>query len=83
MSNSETERRRNTGAESEGRGRFLVIADVSEKEEIAELAYELWVERGCPMGSPDEDWVRAEELLRNRTLDPYTGRISTPSAWNT
>jgi hypothetical protein len=29
-------------------------------EQVAEEAYRLWQERGCPMGSPDEDWYRAE-----------------------
>jgi len=32
-------------------------------DDIARLAYHLWEERGCPIGSPDEDWFRAEELL--------------------
>ena len=26
------------------------------EEDIAALAYELWQARGCPDGSPDEDW---------------------------
>lgn len=30
------------------------------KQEIADLAYQRWVERGCPQGSPDEDWFEAE-----------------------
>jgi Protein of unknown function (DUF2934) len=33
-------------------------------EEIAALAYKLWHERGCPAGSPDEDWHRAAKQLR-------------------
>ena len=33
--------------------------------EIAALAYQLWKERGCPIGSPDEDWFRAEADLTN------------------
>jgi len=32
-------------------------------DDIARLAYRLWEERGCPIGSPEEDWLRAEELL--------------------
>ena len=32
-------------------------------EQIAALAYSLWQERGCPEGSPEEDWFRAEEAL--------------------
>ena len=31
--------------------------------EIEERAYQSWIERGCPMGSPDEDWYRAEQEL--------------------
>ena len=35
-------------------------------EEIAALANELWRARGCPQGSPEEDWFRAAEQLRAR-----------------
>ena len=30
---------------------------------IRRKAYELWLERGCPNGSPEEDWREAEMLL--------------------
>ncbi len=33
-------------------------------ERIAALAYELWQARGCPDGSPEDDWFRAEEELQ-------------------
>jgi hypothetical protein len=33
-------------------------------EQIAELAYSFWVERGYQNGSPEEDWLRAERELR-------------------
>jgi hypothetical protein len=36
------------------------------RDEIAILAYELWQARGCPYGSPEEDWLRAESELRAR-----------------
>ncbi len=36
------------------------------KQAIAALAYELWQGRGCPEGSPEEDWHRAVEELRSR-----------------
>lgn len=29
-------------------------------EEIAQLAYSFWVERGYPHGHAEEDWLRAE-----------------------
>ncbi len=35
-------------------------------DEIAALAYELWQARGCPAGSPEEDWFHAAEQLRSR-----------------
>jgi hypothetical protein len=30
---------------------------------IAKLAYQFWLERGSPEGSPEADWFRAELLL--------------------
>ena len=33
-------------------------------ERIAMRAYEKWVKRGRPMGSPDKDWTDAEAELR-------------------
>ena len=32
-------------------------------QDIADRAYCLWMERGCPAGSSDEDWFRAEVEL--------------------
>ena len=37
-------------------------------DDIAARAYELWRERGCPEGSPEEDWYQAVEELRSRNL---------------
>ena len=36
---------------------------VSNHEKIALLAYKYWEERGCPGGSPQEDWFRAEREI--------------------
>jgi len=36
------------------------------REEIAELAHQLWNERGRQHGRDAEDWLRAEELLRGK-----------------
>lgn len=33
-------------------------------ETIACLAYSYWEARGCQGGSPEEDWLRAEQHLR-------------------
>ena len=35
-------------------------------DDIAARAYECWCERGCPEGSPEVDWRRAEQELRER-----------------
>jgi len=35
-----------------------------ENERISALAYFYWQQRGCPTGSPDEDWFRAEREIR-------------------
>jgi hypothetical protein len=37
--------------------------DVSFREEVELLAYLFWQQRGCPEGSPEEDWFRAEKTL--------------------
>ena len=36
--------------------------------DIAPLAYALWEARGCPQGSPEEDWFHAVQQLRASTL---------------
>lgn len=33
----------------------------SNRKEVELLAYELWEQRGRPVGSPDGDWLRAEQ----------------------
>ena len=35
-------------------------------QEIASLAEKYWAERGWPQGSPEEDWLRAEQELRGK-----------------
>lgn len=43
--------------------------NVSDHEKIALRAYFLWLERGCPCGSPHVDWFRAERELLALTAD--------------
>jgi Protein of unknown function (DUF2934) len=35
-------------------------------DDLIRLAYEYWQERGCPDGSPELDWLKAEETFRAR-----------------
>jgi hypothetical protein len=39
----------------------------AQHEQIEKLAYRLWEERGRLLGSPDEDWFRAEQELIQRS----------------
>ena len=36
-----------------------------DSDRVAQRAYELWVGRGSPIGSPEVDWFRAESELAN------------------
>jgi Protein of unknown function (DUF2934) len=36
----------------------------AQHEQIEKLAYRLWEARGAPLGSPDDDWYRAEQELQ-------------------
>ena len=53
--------RRHTQASGAGHG-----IDTFGHDEIAALAHKLWQARGCPEGSPEEDWYHAAEQLRSR-----------------
>jgi len=41
------------------------IPEENAAQETALRAYQLWRERGCPEGSAEEDWFRAEEQVRH------------------
>jgi hypothetical protein len=38
-------------------------------DEIAALAHKIWQARGCPEGSPQEDWFHAAEQLRSKAFN--------------
>jgi len=42
---------------------------VGDEHDIAALAHSLWQARGCPEGSPEQDWFRAAEELRTRACE--------------
>jgi hypothetical protein len=44
----------------------VLLVTAPNREEIECLAHQYWVERGSPIGSPEEDWFRAEEEVTNR-----------------
>jgi hypothetical protein len=54
------------GIEAEPRGEeqtSIAAANEITVEAVARRAYERWVERGCPEGSPEVDWFGAEQEL--------------------
>jgi len=51
--------------------------------EIATVAYQLWLDNGCPVGSDQEDWFRAEAMLKNALIakcEDLARRPSIPAA---
>jgi len=42
-----------------------VVISNPTNDEIAALAYRIWMDRGCPVGSADDDWLQAETELKN------------------
>ena len=46
-------------------------------EQIEKLAYHLWEQRGRPLGSPGDDWLRAEEEIIQRSHWPSRLPFST------
>jgi hypothetical protein len=48
------------------------VAESSNQAAIATRAYELWEARGCHIGSPELDWLHAEEELLE-SLKPRKG----------
>jgi hypothetical protein len=42
------------------------LDDHATRADIAELAYLLWEEQGCPIGSAQSDWLEAERTIKER-----------------
>ena len=50
------------------------------ESEIAIVAYQLWLDDGCPVGSDQEDWFQAEAmLLKNALIAKYENLSRRPS----
>lgn len=52
-----------TAPAAENSAENLVARRTPTYEEIARLAEQFWIERGRPFGSPEVDWLRAEQTL--------------------
>ena len=49
------------------------------ENQIATVAYQFWLVRGCPHGSDQEDWFRAEAILKNAPVVKGEDLTSQPS----
>jgi hypothetical protein len=49
--------------------RHQVSEPCLERKDVEQLAYELWDRRGRPVGTPDEDWLRAENILSGKNAE--------------
>jgi hypothetical protein len=56
----------------------VALGSTPEPEQIARLAYSYWQALGCPKGSSEEDWFRAESELRRQTARTPTKTPSSP-----
>jgi hypothetical protein len=45
-------------------------------EATAELAHELWVGRGSPHGSAEQDWYEAERILHDRAAEAVIHEVA-------
>ena len=55
-------------------------AEKPDHETIALRAYELWVSRGCPIGSPEVDWECAEQELASKDSGRETAHTHSQAA---
>lgn len=51
----------------------------SNEDEIARIAYQLWLSKGCPAGLDQADWFRAEVLVRNGAVASCEDASKLPS----
>jgi hypothetical protein len=49
------------------------------ESEIAAVAHQLWRDNGCPVGSDQEYWFRAEAMLKNALAAKYEDLSRRPS----
>ena len=59
----------------------VVMTDPNQSE-IATMAYRLWQESGCPVGSDQDDWFRAEAMLKCDLVNESENLSRHPSSPN-
>ncbi|MCU0759615.1 MAG: DUF2934 domain-containing protein [Steroidobacteraceae bacterium] len=51
----------------------------ADRASIERLAHTLWMARGCPLGSPEEDWLQAERMLAEDTAGEAPPPLAAPA----
>jgi Protein of unknown function (DUF2934) len=51
----------------------------SREERIAALAHRFWILRGKPLGSPEEDWKQAEEIITDSGIERSSRYLRNPA----
>ena len=49
-----------------------IVSETVGEDAITALAYQLWQERGCPVGSDQQDWFQAEQDLKGSKVSVPT-----------
>lgn len=57
---------------------YAAINNVDEHGEVSQLAYEYYLQRGEKHGSPEDDWLRAEQEVRRRRASSIRQGDSAP-----
>ena len=69
---TDTHRKANTRSARDEERDLASLYAALEHDAIAALAHRYWQERGCPEGSAEEDWFRAEEDFRTKIHCGYS-----------
>jgi hypothetical protein len=72
MASQRTEIETKATAISAGGTSRPVKAQESDSSSIAVLAFNPWLARGCPEGSPEIDWFEAEQLLDTQPVQSHS-----------
>jgi hypothetical protein len=70
---SKPQRKRKIGPKRMGEEKEIGTTETrpqTRKEDIADIAYQLFLERGCEHGHDVEDWLKAESRLQSSGSNP-------------
>lgn len=57
--------------DTDPRGRAVAVT-MPIQEDIARRAYEIYLEKGCPQGQSEQNWLQAEQEMKNHQAGDIT-----------